>query len=104
VKKADAVSPAGLPDTMTEYEPAAVPGATVNEAETEPVMTVQVGDCSRSPGTDESEQAVSVVAKSVPETATIVPMVPESGVRVIAGSGGTVKVASATRPLGVVVI
>jgi hypothetical protein len=61
VKLAHAVSPDGLLVTLTMYDPATAPAATVNEAVIEPWSTVHAGACSSVFGFDERAQVVSLV-------------------------------------------
>jgi len=104
VNVAVAVSPAGLPVTVTLYEPNADPGATVNDAVIAPRSTLHNGACNRVPGDEEIAQVVSLVAKLVPEIEITAPPLPELELSVIDGAGGTVNFALETMPLGVPVI
>jgi hypothetical protein len=83
VNDAAPLSPLGKPVTITEYVPLA-PDATVNDPDTTPPDTVQIGfEISMGEeGDDEIVQLVSVASKPDPEITTLVPAPPVVGVKV----------------------
>ena len=101
VNEAVAESPAGLPDTVIEYEPAEEV-ATTNEAETAPFMTEHVSEATAPP--PDKEQEESIGAKPEPETCTVAPTPAVEGLTVMTGvAAPTWKFAEAESPPGLAV-
>jgi len=95
---ADAESPAELPVTVIVYEPCDV-DATMNDAETAPLLTEQVSDATTFPPDNVHE--VSLDEKPEPDTCTVAPIPALAGFMAIVGTAElTRKLADAESPPG----
>ena len=98
---ADAESPVGLPVTVIVYDPAEVE-ATINEADTAPLLIEQVSDATALPPAKAQEESLD--ENPEPDTWTVAPTPALGGLTETVGTGGvTWKLAEAESPPGLAV-
>jgi len=82
VNTAEPESPAGFPVTVIVYEPAAAV-ATMNEAETVPLVTEHVSEATAPPPDNEHDESIG--ANPEPDTCTVAPTPATWGLTLMAG-------------------